>query len=360
MSTSNKSLNNSLSEALAATTRAGNAASTARLSALAGSNNPRFWDPKIRSEQWYDTNGEPFSLVFPALIEPTGKHSRIDPYFTLPTLKQPEVKDVRTVKAQFQLRTLDDSYPSDAVVCSKKAANTLMLLISKCESIRGQDNREVIQFLRNAGSSSADPLHFVVHTDPLFPEAGEAKREIVPEFSLEDFENTDLTFTGDILKEKFGGKKNCGESVPDGEERGVEDWKLMHMPDPQGHYHTVMKIFKLDEIPVVVPNVRDADGVLIHPSEYSQKLKSGQPVAVEVVMRLWTFAPDGKRPTGSRIYQTVLKSLKVLPLEKEGEAAHTKTPGYTADGKGKRKADGLGGHASPSKKAQKGAGETTV
>jgi hypothetical protein len=88
MSTSNKSLNNSLFEALAATTRAGNAASTARLSAIAGSNNPRFWDPKIRSEQWYDTNGEPFSLVFPALIEPTGKHSRIDPYFTLPTLKQ--------------------------------------------------------------------------------------------------------------------------------------------------------------------------------------------------------------------------------------------------------------------------------
>lgn len=110
------------------------------------------------------------------------------------------------MKAQFQLRTLDDSYPPDAVVCSKKAANTLMLLISKCESIRGKggylnrvsssigsrissDKREVIQFLCNAGSSSADPLHFVVHSDPLFPEAGEVKREVVPEFSLEDFES---------------------------------------------------------------------------------------------------------------------------------------------------------------------------
>ncbi|KAG2134670.1 hypothetical protein BD769DRAFT_1315410, partial [Suillus cothurnatus] len=106
----------------------------------ASTNNPRFWDLKIHSEQWYDTKGELFSLIFPALIEPMGKHSCIDPYFSLPTLKQvrPELRDVRTVKAQFQLRTLDNSYPSEAVVCSKKAANTLMLLISKCESIRGK------------------------------------------------------------------------------------------------------------------------------------------------------------------------------------------------------------------------------
>ncbi|KAG2104976.1 hypothetical protein BD769DRAFT_1334123, partial [Suillus cothurnatus] len=114
------------------------AASTAHLSAIAGTNNPCFWDPKICSEQWYDTKGEPFSLIFPALIKPTEKHSHIDPYFSLLTLKQLELRDVRTVKVQFQLQTLDDSYPSEAVVCSKKAANTLMLLISKCESIRGK------------------------------------------------------------------------------------------------------------------------------------------------------------------------------------------------------------------------------
>jgi hypothetical protein len=53
----------------------------------------------------------------------------------------------------------------------------------------------------------------VVHSDPLFPEAGEVKQEVMPEFSLEDFESecksetnrivlidkfldTDLTFTG--------------------------------------------------------------------------------------------------------------------------------------------------------------------
>ncbi|KAG2740841.1 hypothetical protein P692DRAFT_20880583 [Suillus brevipes Sb2] len=59
------------------------------------------------------------------------------------------------------------------------------------------DKHEVIQSLRNAGTSSIDPLYFMVHSDPLFPEAAETTCEVVPEFSLEDFENTDLTFTGE-------------------------------------------------------------------------------------------------------------------------------------------------------------------
>lgn len=147
-------LSPALVEAIMAASTAPNSASTTRLGALAAGNNPRFWDPKIRSEQWYDTKGDPFTIQFPAMIVPTGKHSRLDPYFSLPTLKQvrngfsclslgsqrskPELKDVRTVKAQFQLRTLDDGYPSEAVICSKKAANTLMLLVSKCEAVRGK------------------------------------------------------------------------------------------------------------------------------------------------------------------------------------------------------------------------------
>lgn len=48
----------------------------------------------------------------------------------------------------------------------------------------------------------------------------------------------------------------------------------------------VMELFNLQEIPVAVPNVRDAKGMLIHPAEYSEKLTAGLPVAVEVVMRL--------------------------------------------------------------------------
>lgn len=115
------------------------------------------------------------------------------------------IKDIRTVKAQFQLRTLDDSFPAEAVMCSKKAANTLLYLASVCEKNRDRglypclakrsnaiicttDNREVIPFMRSAGNSSTDELHFVVHSDALFPDASESRGDIVPEFSLEDFE----------------------------------------------------------------------------------------------------------------------------------------------------------------------------
>lgn len=77
-----------LVEALLECSSAPTSASTTRLTALARSNNPRFWDSKIRSEQWVDNAGRPFSITFPAIIEPAGKHSKLDPYFSLPTLKQ--------------------------------------------------------------------------------------------------------------------------------------------------------------------------------------------------------------------------------------------------------------------------------
>ncbi|KAG1876933.1 hypothetical protein C8R48DRAFT_668951 [Suillus tomentosus] len=348
MHSEDSALSGALVEAVLAASTAPNSASTGRLGALAPGNNPRFWDPKIRSEQWYDTQGDPFTIQFPALIEPTGKHSRLDPYFSLPTLKQPwqpELKDVRTVKAQFQLRTLDDGYPAEAIVCSKKAANTLMLLVSKCEAARGKDNREIIQFLRSAGNSSADPLHFVVHTEPLLPEAAEAKRETIPEFSLEDFEN--------VLKQKFSAKKGDSEVSTTEETRGVHDWKLKDMPDPHGHYRTVMDIFQLENVPVVVPNVRDAEGALIHPAEYSKIFTTAMPVVAEVVMRLWTFAPDGRREKGSRIYQTTLKSLKLLPVGGGPLTSSAQGSGDGLTGKGKRKADSAGGNGGPARKSQK-------
>ncbi|KAG1758977.1 hypothetical protein EV702DRAFT_1285026 [Suillus placidus] len=109
-------LSPALVEAILAASAAPNSASTAHLTVLASGNNPCFWDPKIRSEQWYDTQGDPFTIQFPVMIEPMGKHSHLDPYFLLPTLKQPELKDVRTVKAQFQLCALDNDYPLEVVL----------------------------------------------------------------------------------------------------------------------------------------------------------------------------------------------------------------------------------------------------
>ena len=58
------------------------------------------------------------------------------------------------------------------------------------------------------------------------------------------------------------------------------------MPDPQGHYRSAIEMYGIEDVPVVVPNVRDAAGVLIHPSEYSQKFTMAIPVVVDVNLRL--------------------------------------------------------------------------
>ncbi|KAG1788811.1 hypothetical protein EV424DRAFT_1355954 [Suillus variegatus] len=299
-----------LIEVLLACSRGPTAASTTQLTVLASSNNPRFWDQKICSEQWFDTNGKAFSIIF--LV--------------------PELKDVRTVKAQFELCTLDDLYPSEAVICSKKAANTLMYLVSKCEKNRGADNRKVIQFLCSAGASVADPLHFVVHSDHLFPQVGEVSQDVVPEFSLEDFEN--------VLKELFSAKKGSGHAAASSNDQEVREWRMKDMLSPQGHLQMVMDLYNVDNVPIVVPNVRDAAGGLIHPSEYSKKFRQGSVVAMEVVMCF-------KRLVGSRIYQTCLKSLHLLLLT---DASVPKAISHRADNKGKHKADGPAGQASPVKK----------
>ncbi|KAG1777602.1 hypothetical protein EV702DRAFT_1045344 [Suillus placidus] len=196
---------------------------------------------------------------------------------------QPVIKDIRTVKAQFQLQTLDDSFPPEAVMCSKKAANTLLYLASNCEK-----NRDGVCETDNRVT---DELDFVVHSDALFPEASESRGDVVPEFSLEDFENTDFTLTGDVLKDRFTLKKTAGgEEV--GMPKGVHNWTLKDLEDPQGHFKMVIDLYKLEKVPVVVPNVQDAAGNLIHPSEYSKHFTEVMPVAAEVVMRLqdqhWT------------------------------------------------------------------------
>lgn len=67
---------------------------------------------------------------------------------------------------------------------------------------------------------------------------------------------------------------------------GVHDWTLKDLEDPQGHFKMVIDLYKLEKVPVMVPNMLDAVGNLIHPSEYSKHFTKPMPVAAEVVMRL--------------------------------------------------------------------------
>ena len=59
------------------------------------------------------------------------------------------------------------------------------------------------------------------------------------------------------------------------------------MPDPYGRYANLMaRLPHLKSTEVNAPNIRDQNGVLISPSEYSQKLGKQTPVFVTVKLRL--------------------------------------------------------------------------
>ena len=57
---------------------------------------------------------------------------------------------------------------------------------------------------------------------------------------------------------------------------------LDDLPDPEGRYDGLVKAFSLTGVTVNTPDVRDHDGRLIAPGEYSTKIKDGAIVEVEV------------------------------------------------------------------------------
>lgn len=73
-------------------------------------------------------------------------------------------------------------------------------------------------------------------------------------------------------------------------------------------------------------------------------------------LRSWSFAPDSvRRPKGSRVYQTGLISMRLLPTSGAAKGLFAKPAAKGSDGKGKRKADGPAGQGSPTKR---GAGQS--
>ncbi|KAG1849507.1 hypothetical protein F4604DRAFT_1687398 [Suillus subluteus] len=107
--------------------------------------------------------------------------------------------------------------------------------------------------------------------------------------------DTDVRFTAGMIKERFSPKKKASNGAV------------------RGLYQYAIQLYGIEDVLVIVPNVRDATGVLIHPSECSQKITAPVPVMVDVNLRLWTFGPDEKRLNSSRVYQTGLRSMGLLP-----------------------------------------------
>ncbi|KAG1726941.1 hypothetical protein EDB19DRAFT_1943709 [Suillus lakei] len=63
------------------------------------------------------------------------------------------------------------------------------------------------------------------------------------------------------LKQRFSPKKNDNRKL-------LAKWTLKDMPDPQGHRRSTIELYGIEAVPVVVPNIHDAAGLVEFLSEF--------------------------------------------------------------------------------------------
>ncbi|KAG1845663.1 hypothetical protein F4604DRAFT_1907997 [Suillus subluteus] len=165
--------------------------------------------------------------------------------------------------------------------------------------------------------------------------------------------NTDVRFTAmllgaGVIKERFPPKKE----VFNGAVRGTTEWTPKDMLDTQGLYRSAIQLYGIEDLPVIVPNVRDAAGMLIHPSEYSQKITASVTVVVEARSGLLVLTRSVRT---ARVYQTAFRFMRLLPTAGVAWGLFNKPATKATDVKGKRKADRPAGQALP---AKRGAGQS--
>ncbi|KAG1859032.1 hypothetical protein DFJ58DRAFT_876056 [Suillus subalutaceus] len=136
------------------------------------------------------------------------------------------------------------------------------------------------------------------------------------------------------------------------QEEGTTDWMLKNMLDTQGLYQSAIQLYGIEDLPVIVPNVRDAAGMLIHPSEYSQKITASVTVVVEARSGLLVLTRSIRT---ARVYQTAFRFMRLLPTAGVAWGLFNKPATKATDVRGKRKADRPAGQALP---AKRGAGQS--
>ncbi|KAI6022305.1 hypothetical protein BKA83DRAFT_4126027 [Pisolithus microcarpus] len=118
--------------------------------------------------------------------------------------------------------------------------------------------------------------------------------------------------------------------------------RISDLPDPHGRYAGLLKMYSgLTNAKVTTPDIKISDGDIVE---------------VEVILKLWSIQPNPRgNPNGSRIYQTILQSMKLLLFDsysQQNVLQHTYPQPLPAADKGKCKVDGsetLAGQ-SPTKK----------
>ncbi|KAH7921156.1 hypothetical protein BV22DRAFT_1132522 [Leucogyrophana mollusca] len=332
-----------------------NAISPEHLADVPSDNNPRPLRSQMgdNAEYWVTGSDHAFQFRFPAILDTKGQYSRCGEYFSLPETGL-DLGAIKKAKVQFELRPLSEStcFPPQAIKTSNCALETLFALQAEVEEVRNKLLSErtkapnVIPFWRTY--KAEDRYVLVVHSEALFKDLPNTRNDSGPRLSRADIGKNSVMLSPSKVKSS----SKSAASASGASTSATSKNSITQLPDPQGRYAGVIAQLGLGSAKVNPPDVRDGMGALIHPRNYPDALPDGAVVDVEVFLKLWNIRGSGdmasRDPHGSRIYQVMLKSMKILP-------------DYTLDpdmvlGKGKRKAtDDLSIDQSPAKKASSSA-----
>ncbi|KAG1890352.1 hypothetical protein F4604DRAFT_1673776 [Suillus subluteus] len=233
-------------------------------------NNPHHlqWQMGDKAEYWVNGVGELLHMKFVARLNYHGQFSQLGPYFNLFD-SGIDLSNLKQTWAQFELHFLapedEDSadYPQEALDMSCRVLNTLSALTMAIEDRR---NASILEADRPAVSPFSELL-------------------------FKDLPKEGSTTTPRISRRDIG--------------------KLGVLLSPS--------LSALKEMKVECPDVRDRNGLLIHPREYSMKLSNGHFVEVEVYLKLWNIGKSKKDDVteherlGSRNYQLIMRRMQLLP-----------------------------------------------
>ncbi|KIM66486.1 hypothetical protein SCLCIDRAFT_21954 [Scleroderma citrinum Foug A] len=318
-------------------------------------NNPAPHHGKVddAAHYWVDTSGNILTLKFPAIILTTGAHSRLGPYFNLPT-NGIDVSILKKTQAQFELRPLDSpNFSNKAVACSANAFNGLFFLATELElSLAGNNNTSEEKILPNVTpfchvNHDLDVYTLVANTSPLFhnvPDTNAAQNTMIKQSDISTSKSVPLSPS----KVRATALQNLSASTSSPTKKTLGIIYLTDLPNPQYQYEGLSKSNNISSVTIHLPDVRDSHGKIISPSDYATKIPDGDIVEIEVMPKLWIIKPKPSAPpnskdaAGAHVYQLDLKKLKLLPYAEYVQTDMVK-------GKGKQKADGKHGENSPGK-----------
>ncbi|KAG2750137.1 hypothetical protein P692DRAFT_20874652 [Suillus brevipes Sb2] len=309
-------------------------------------NNPRPLSARMgdNAEYWVDQSGDILHLKFPAKLDFGGQWSRLGPYFSLPDSGL-DAASLKRARGHFELHLLspDDNesseYPTEALEMSRRVIETLSALATEVEDARNvalpaSKQPVVLPFFRSYTRDEKDHYVLLIQSDLLFPDIPNEQQgaSAIPRVSRRDIGKSTVLLSPSKAKKLVVNNEGPGTS----RNSQPDIIRIRDLYDPDNRY---AGLGHLRETKVECPEVRDSDGVVIHPRDYWYKLRRATFVEVDIYLKLWAIPPlrqpkprmSDRDKYGSRNYQLILRRLQLLPCTSYSNPAVT-------DLKGKRKA----------------------